>query len=377
MLTSQPLAFPVKHNKPFRVNPPQERPIAQFRQENSDAVTRQAAGETQLALEFNSNSKDLIQAAHFGLELADNIFSALSLSLGAPIKPCKPVYIEEAEDTENVRIAGFFGIEARAWHEPIDDSEIALIQRAFRHWETLNSGDRFRRAVRRYRQALGREDALDAFQEAYMGLESIEKPIALELGVPVGHELVEGKCESCGVTFQRKRTVLSGIRAYMCGNPDRENPKSIATERLEDWKKLSRLRTDIVHGLEEISELQARAHDARPAVLHYLHDAACHLIHAHELESDSYSLTMNLLSSIVAMGTTTEGRPTTTLDSWNPLIEITIGGWSQYDNLLVPEVGIKANTKGASGAFFFLKKPLSDASENDLEPINFEPNEAE
>lgn len=377
MLVHQPIAVAVEWKEPFQVRPPTGHPLAHIRQRNTDLLTQHREGGTQLALEFMSDQTDLMRTTHEGLELADDIFSALALSTGAPFQPCAPLYIEAVTSAPEVPLASFFGIEGLTWSAKVGADQIKLIQRAFRHWEALESGDRFRRAVRRYRQAIGREDWLEAFQDAYMGLEALEKPIAQELNVPRGHESVEGKCEHCGASYKRKRTVLSGIRAYICGNPDGNIPDEATKERIKEWKQLSGLRNKIVHGLEELSKLEAQAHEALPAALHYLHDTACHLIHAHELETVDYSYGRFTLSRIVATGGATKGRPECALEAWEPLMEIHPGRWVQYEKWIVPEFTITSKAGDIEVAFFTLTKPLSDASEEDLEPLRLQPGTAE
>jgi hypothetical protein len=52
-----------------------------------------------------------------------------------------------------------------------------------------------RRAARLYRDAIGNFDDTSAFQEAYIGLEAMEPPLAKMVGLNPGTEEIQGECE--------------------------------------------------------------------------------------------------------------------------------------------------------------------------------------
>ena len=368
LLARQPMAIPIGLAEPFSLRLNSRLPLVHLRQVSDDLVQQRIEGGTLLAIEFESTETDLLRAAHEGLELAEDVFSVVSLHRAAPLPPSAPVFLEALAADASPRFAAFSGLRNRVWKHPVDEGDVEVIQGAFAHWGALAAGQRLRRAARRYRGALRRENPLEAFQDAYIGLESLEKPLAEEMNVPGGHEVVTGKCDSCGFEYQRKRTMLSGVREYIKGSPEAD-PADTA-RRAAEWKELSDLRNASLHGLAAAEELDGRAEQALPAALHYLHDATCHLLHAHKLENNEYVLARFALSRIVVIG---KGRRRTTpLSAWKPAIELGRGTWVDSPQGALPETMITSVGGATSCACFTLPVPLNVATLDDLEPLNTE-----
>ena len=120
-----------------------------------------------------------------------------------------------------------------------------------------------------------------------MGLEALEKPLANALNIPVGVEEIKGKCDNCGVDYTRKKTVLAGVRAYICGD---FHPETSLPERRKEWRKINTLRQNLFHSLRDIDRLEDNAQAVLPAAMHYLHDAICCMSHSHHLESLKFEM---------------------------------------------------------------------------------------
>ena len=155
-----------------------------------------------ILLEFHvEGSADLLQAAYHGLELVDDLLSAISLVEGAILRSAEPVLVARFEEHSGSWLfVQFLRLQMNHWDAPVPSVAMKHIQNLLAHWDGLDSGARLRRAARSYSNALGTGDEITAFQHAYMGLEALEKPLAEAAGIPPGVEEITGRCANCGVT---------------------------------------------------------------------------------------------------------------------------------------------------------------------------------
>lgn len=211
-------------------------------------------------------------------------------------------------------------------------------------------------------------DNLTAFQYAYMGLEAMEEPLVQALEIQPGVEEMSGKCADCGTTYTRRRTVLAGVRAYIRGDV---HPKTASEERSAEWKKLSGLRQDLFHGLDDAAALENRAPQAPTAAMHYLHDAINCCSHAHDLESDEFALARKGVGQVIIGGFTADGLGP--IEAWRPLRGTEEPEWVEEGQRgLVPEFRI--NDPGIPDlrvGFFRLHGGLMNATQANLEPVRY------
>jgi len=76
---------------------------------------------------------------------------------------------------------------------------------------------------------LGTSDDIAAFQQAYVGLEALEKPLAVAGGLTPGTEEALAQCPACKHNWNYKKTALVGVRAFVhdtvdlkSGDPERQ-----------------------------------------------------------------------------------------------------------------------------------------------------------
>lgn len=332
-----------------------------------DQRQQMESGGTRVWLEFEADTQDLVQALYHGIEIVEDALAAIALSAAIPFGRCIPVQL--LESVPGVATPRFLCMVLRQpgrWHTPIRSEDINFLGKAALHWHELDAGERLRRAARRYAQALGEPDSLLAFQLAYTGLEALEKPLAQEMGIPPGVEVVPGTCANCGAQYERKRTVLAGVRAFVRG----ELHGTPSQQREQEWKRLSDLRVDLVHSLVDPLSVEPRAIELLPAAMHHLHDASVHLAHAHDREQAGYRLPRLVPIRFLFSGTT----PRIPSDPFLPILEVTSIGWAEHPEYhFVPELQVfnHAGT-GVESAAFVLKAPLASATEGDLEPMVFD-----
>jgi hypothetical protein len=240
-----------------------------------------------------------------------------------------------------------------------------------KHWDHLLKGGRLRRAAALYRRSLQEDDDVFAFQEAYMGLEALEPPLAEQIGVSAGAEETRGKCESCGAEFVRRRTVLNGVRAYIRGAKHPETAAS--TQREKEWKKINALRQGLFHSLEDFDKLRSEARVVVAAAAHYLHDATCCLSHAHSLETPTFKL-LKGAKQLVLKGAVVPGI-CDAFEECRSILTLKEFGWDPHPKHgFVPRVNLVNNrgTADVGGNFFWVLSPLDAATESDLKPADFE-----
>jgi hypothetical protein len=367
MLAFQPLALTVDPTivQPFRIYPDAALPRVAIEPTHWSARDRMLHGGCRVMVEFESQTVDLLRVAQEGMEWIEDVLAALTVSGSYPARHSNPIELLETTDgVESKQFLLFVDAERRAWQSHIGTPDIDFLRGAAIHWRELETGRRLRRAARRYAQALGEPDQLAAFQLAYQGLESLEKPLALERGLTPGTEITAGACATCGSTFERKKSALVGVRALVHG----EFHGGKTTERIDEWKRMSKLRSDLVHSLEDPESVADDAENILPATMHYLHDACAHLAHAHDLESARYAMPVAAPRRLVARGEYT-GAPSGPLV---PLLTPSKASWVQHGGEFVPQFGVERKGGDEVGAFWYtLSKPLAAATEADLVAVDW------
>jgi hypothetical protein len=304
------------------------------------------------------------------MELLEDFLSAVALVEGATLRGMEPVQMVRADQpSHKYTFVRFLPLLYNHWDQPISLTTINHVRRLVAHWDGLDTGTRLRRAARHFRQSIGMPDDLTAFQYAYMGLEAMEKPLAQTMNIPPGVEESQGTCANCGATYTRRRTVLSGVRAYVHGDV---HPATASAQRKKEWRKLSELRQDLFHGLADASALEHRGQVVLPAAMHYLHDAICCMSHAHDLESPGFRLTRRTRQVIMIGDFTAEHLGP--LENWAPLLGTQEMQWVRHDRYgFVPEFRLdNPGIRDLRGRFFWLKGPLGLASEAHLELAEWE-----
>ena len=255
------------------------------------------------------------------------------------------------------------------WGKPISGADIAKVKHLLAHWDGLDDGHRLRRAALQYREAIGTADDASAFQEAYMGLEAMEPPLAKAIGLTPGTEEVKGKCESCGHEFTRKRTTLVGVRAFVLDAPDVSQAEP---DRAKDWKLINKLRTDLVHGLTDQDALEDRPHRALLAAMHHLHAAICLTSHAKELVTDKFLLARGGPTYVIWGAYT--GASWGPLHEWGQALEFSEFSWvahEQYGH--VPQISFKnEGIKNLQLGVAQLRDPLAFATMDSITPVRTE-----
>ena len=282
------------------------------------------------------------------------------------LEPMQTVRVESASQCTFIR---YLPLSYNHWDKQISPSTINHARHLVAHWDGLDTGARLRRAARQYCQAIGETDDLLAFQYAYVGLEAMEKPLATTTKLEPGVEIVTGQCEHCKVTYKRRKTMLSGVRAYVRGD---FHPDTASSERAAEWKEMNDLRQQLFHGLIDRKELEDRTQAILPAVMHNLHDAIYCQSHSHGLESSKFAL-VRRAHRFVLMGTFSAGLES--LERWTPLLGMIEPRWVKDDRFefLIPEFPL--NNPGIPDlqvGFFLLQEPLSSASEAHLRSMNYE-----
>lgn len=362
MLADQPLAIPVAPDvvQPFRIYPDVPMPRVGITPLHDAELDRIQHGGSRVLCEFESDEQDIIRVAHEGMEWIDAVLAALAVSSGIPVRRSRPIeLLEITPGVESKRFVSFLVVEPLLSPYKVTGAEIDFVRMAAVHWRELDNGRRIKRAARRYADALGESDPLVAFQLAYQGLEALEKPLAIELGLEPGAEITRGQCANCGHEFERKKTVLVGVRGLIKGDLH----KAQGAERNREWKAISDVRTRIVHGLDDSAGIAGDADKILPAVMHSLHDACAHLVHAHHLEAANYKMVQARPTQHVACGEYT-GTPK---GPFIPLLTADTTRWARHGGMLVPEFNILRQGGDDVGAYWYqLNVPLASANETDL-----------
>lgn len=200
-----------------------------------EEVHQRELGGSFLVVEFErERDADLLVAARAGFELIEDFLSAITVVSGSTFSPSMLVQVARLTSAKekNCEFLQFPRLPAHQWHEVISESMLRSARSLLAHWDGLESGKRLRRAARRYRDAAGTLDDIAAFQQAYVGLEAMEPPLAKMAGLTPSTEEVKGSCQHCGGQFTRKRTSLVGVRAFILGDFD---TGKVGGQRKADW----------------------------------------------------------------------------------------------------------------------------------------------
>lgn len=305
---------------------------------NNSAKQREIGGSI-LAIEFeDEHDADLLIAARRGFELVEDFLSATAVVMGSTFRPSVLVQVARLgnKKVRNCEFIQFIELPANHWLEPLTRDTISTVKYLLAHWDGLENGKRLRRAARQYRDALGNFDDIAAFQEAYIGLEAMEPPLARMAGLLPGTEEVKGNCGNCGVEFTRKKTSLVGVRALILGDGGAAH---VDEQRKADWKLIKTLRTDLMHSLVDGVAIGRRACDSLVASMHYLHSSICVCSHASKLANTKYSLARGGFYIVVGVYTAASWPE---LAQWSLPLDTSSWRWVQHaTNGLVPKVKIR------------------------------------
>ena len=336
----------------------------------SDPSEQRTHGVGFVHLEFTSATKDLVRAASLGKSLIETVLAGLGVITDVPFGLANLVQVLDVTTTKKTRFLFAITPEYRHCDEPITENQLRSLQRMLAHWDGLEKGARIRRAASLYRRALQEtQDDLAAFQYGYMGLEALEPVLAEQQGVSSGFEISKGECEHCGVEYEKRRTVLNGVRAYIT-RPEHHNGKEA---RDREWKVVNELRHDLFHSRRDLQALSSKALDALPAVLHFLHDAICCVSHAHDLEVPSYQVPRNR-SRLVFVGNSEPGIDDL-IEECQPVVDSPKVVWIRHpEHQWLPEVHFVKSRSALDigGQFYRLPVPLECESEVCLERLSIE-----
>jgi hypothetical protein len=339
-----------------------------------DLAKQRELGGSIIAVEFEERTThDLFVVARAGLELIEDFLSAITVVSGTTFRPCEVVQAARLDKRRklNCEFLQMLPLPLNHWHEAISDEKLASARKLLAHWDGLDIGKRLRRAARNYRSAAGNPDDVTAFQEAYIGLEAMEKPLAMMVGLKPGREEVKGSCGNCGHEFIRNRTALVGVRAFV---HDDIIPEKADEQRKSDWKLLNTLRNDLMHGLVDDDELAGRPMQALTAAMHYLHHAICTCSHADNLAAEHYKLARGGAQFIMLGRYTVSAWPK--LTQWEQVVETKspMYSWVPHpQHGLVPELTFRNNgLKDLQGGVGRLKQPLSTATMSDIDRVAME-----
>jgi hypothetical protein len=339
---------------------------------HSDKALQLTQGGTLIVIEFSTGkTTDLFPATQIGLDLIEDFLAAVSLIEGATFRDVVPIQIMNIDQTDlqEYIFMHFLNLSMNHWHKTISKKTFQDVQGILAHWDGLESGKRLRRAARQFQKAIGTDDGLIAFQNAYMGLEAIEKPLADIMKIPPGVEEVEGHCEKCGEKYIRKRTVLAGVRAYVAGAI---HPEDFDPEKKREWKEINDFRHKIFHSLQDNKKLELKVRSVLPAVMHHLHDAVCCLSHSHDLESTTFKLVRGM-ARLVFIGKF-EAVELEPLEKCRPLLDAEQGCWVPHPQYgFVPRFKIQnPGLDNFGGIFCWLNESLKNATKENLVLANFE-----
>jgi len=341
-----------------------------IRSATDDPVLQRQLGGSLLAIEFSSSEEDMLVATRRGMSLLEDFLSALALVTGSSFQTTEPLQV--ARITERADECDFYifkRLPMSHWGEAITKEKIETVKHILAHWDGLEDGHRLRRAALQYREAIGNLDDTAAFQEAYIGLETMEPPLAKAVGLSPGMEEISGSCEACGHSYVRKKTTLVGVRTFVLGTID---AASADDDRAADWRLINRLRNDLMHGLVDPEKLGDRPAAAMIATMAYLHNAICLQSHAAGRVTDKYHLARGGKIYLIC-GTYKE--PTwPNLHQWGMVLEMKDFTWVPHEQIgFVPQLQFKNNgLKDAEGFVAVLDAPFSTATNESLSFPNVE-----
>lgn len=330
------------------------------------------SGGSILAIEFEADSTlDLVVAARQGLSLLEDFLSAIALVNGSTFQSTEPLQVAclGGANVDRCEFIVFTRLSLKHWSEPITQHTVAKARHLLAHWDGLESGHRLRRAALQYRQAIGNLDDSVAFQEAYIGLESMEPLLARAAGLQPGTEEIKGSCEECGHQFTRKKTSLVGVRAFILNNLD---PELAEEGRKDEWKLINTLRNELMHGKVDPEKLSDRPHKALVAAMHHLQTSICLASHAEDIVSDEYLLVRG--GQVYLLLGHYEASSWPKLHEWGESIEIADFTWVRHEQYgFVPQISIKSKgLKYLKISVAALGEPFSFATMKSIKPTRFE-----
>ncbi|MET4384451.1 hypothetical protein ABIB73_000186 [Bradyrhizobium sp. F1.4.3] len=342
---------------------------------NDDPAKQREFGGSTIAVEFKATTTDdLFLAGRAGMELIEDFLSAITVVSNTTFGPCELVQVArlDAGRRHNCEFMQMLPLPLNHWHERIAGAKLRSARNLLAHWDGMEGGKRLRRAARNYRSAAGVADDVTAFQEAYVGLEVMEKPLAANAGFAKhGTEQVKGSCEKCGHEYVRNRTTLVGVRAFVAGDVDLDKADE---GRVADWKLINKLRNDLMHGLVDDDDLGDRPLRALLASMHYLHHAICTCSHASDLASQQYKLARGG-AQFVMLGKYS-ARTWPPLTDWRQIVETKspMFEWVPHENYgLVPELSFRNDgVKDLRVGVGRLNQPLSTATMTDIGRVQTE-----
>ncbi len=343
-----------------------------IRSAEAETALQLQSGGSILAVEFEAEAgDDLVATARRGLSLLEDFLSAIALVNGSTFQTTEPLQVARlgGEKVDECEFLIFKRLPLKHWTKPITPQTVATAKHLLAHWDGLENGHRLRRAALQYREAIGILDDTAAFQEAYIGLESMEPPLAKAAGLQPGTEEVKGSCESCGHQFIRKKTSLVGVRSFVLDSGD---PESAEEDRKADWKLINSLRNDLMHGLADTEKLADRPHRALLAAMHYLHAAICVASHAADLVTALYKLARGGQVYLIAGNYKTMSWPA--LHKWGTAIETTDFTWVPHKEYgFVPQMKFKnEGLKDLQIGVAVLGEPFSFATMHSIQTTKFE-----
>lgn len=340
---------------------------------HSDLAKRKEFGGTTLAIEFLADPDlDLFEAARAGFELIEDFLSAITVVSGTTFGASELLQVARLDKTDgqNCEFMIFLPLPLKHWHEEISEEKLKSVRGLLAHWDGLDSGHRLRRAARLYRSAAGNVDDIAAFQEAYIGLEVLEKPLAPMAGFEKhGTEQITGSCEKCGHEYVRNRTTLVGVRAFVHGAVDTAKADP---GRKADWKLLNKLRNDLPHGLVDEDDLGEKPHRGLIAAMHYLHHGICVASHASNLTSSQYRLARGGIEYVLMGRYRAPEWPS--LSDWGQVVDTSQFSWVQHaTHDWVPQMTFNVRSvEDLEVGVGRLMRPRSTASMDDVKPTPIE-----
>lgn len=328
------------------------------------------SGGTLLAIEFDDDfSADLIVTARKGLALLEDFLSALAVVAGSTFQASELLQIVRLAKTEPNEFIIFQRLPIKHWAKEISIEDVRKAQHLIAHWDGLESGNRLRRAALQYRGAIGTIDDAMAFQEAYIGLECMEPPLAKLIGLTPGTEEVKGQCSSCGFEFIRKKTALVGVRSFVLDDLD---PNNAEEGRKLDWKLINKLRNDLMHGLVDAEKLADRPNKGLTTCMHHLHSAICHASHSDDLVEENYRLARGGPTYILCGSYKERNLPK--LDEWGYVIELEEFTWVPHAEYgFVPQLRFRnSELLDFSMGVGVLAEPLSFATISSISKVRYE-----
>jgi hypothetical protein len=328
------------------------------------------SGGSLLAIEFDDDrSADLIVTARKGLALLEDFLSALAVVTGSTFQTSELLQIVRLTKSEANEFIIFKNLPIKHWAKEISTDDVRKAQHLIAHWDGLESGNRLRRAALQYRGAIGTLDDAIAFQEAYIGLECMEPPLAKIIGLTPGTEEVKGQCVSCGFEFVRKKTALVGVRSFVL---DDIEPNNAEEGRKSDWKLINKLRNDLMHGLVDPEKLADRPNKGLITCMHHLHSAICHASHSDELIEQSYRLARGGPTYIFC-GSYKESL-LSELGEWGYVIQLEDFTWVPHAEYgFVPQLQFRnSELLDFYMGIGVLAEPLSFATVNSISPVRYE-----